>query len=129
MAENYPELKDRIQSTFIDFIFLMVLLFVLASLLDKYENAPDWVRIAMFVGLFIVYEPLSMTFGCTLGNYIKGIRVRKFEDASKKINIFQALIRYPIKFLLGWVSFLTISSNPQRRAIHDLFSGSVMIKL
>jgi hypothetical protein len=70
-----------------------------------------------------------MTFGCTIGNYIKGIRVRKNEDISQKINIGQAILRYPIKLALGWISFLTINSNLQRRAIHDLASGSVMIKL
>jgi len=129
MTEQYPELKDRIQATFIDFILIMILLFVFAAVLDKFENAPDWVRVALFVSLFIVYEPLSMTIGCTLGNYIKGIRVRQISDTSKKINLFQALIRYPIKCLLGWISFLTIGSNPKRRAIHDLAAGSVMIKL
>ena len=39
------------------------------------------------------------------------------------------MIRYPVKLLLGWISFLTINSNPKRRAIHDLASGSVMIKI
>ena len=129
MTENYPELKDRIQSTFIDTFFLLILMFVFAAVLDKFENVPDWIRIAMFVGLFIVYEPLFTALGCTLGNFIKGIRVRKYRDATQKINIFQAIIRYPIKLILGWISFLTIGSNPERRAIHDLVAGSVMIKL
>lgn len=95
---NYPELKDRIQSTFIDFILCLVLLFIAASIIDKYEHVPDWVRIAIFIGLFVIYEPVLTALGCTPGNYFKG-------------------------------SFLTISSNPQRRAIHDLAAGSVMIKL
>jgi uncharacterized RDD family membrane protein YckC len=127
--EKYPQLTDRIQSAFIDTILIIIMMFVFASVLDRFEDVPDWVRIAMFVGLFIVYEPLCMTLGSTLGNYIKGIRVRKASDLTKRINIFQAIIRYPIKVLLGWVSFLTINSNPKRRAIHDLVSGSVMIKL
>ncbi len=126
---NYPELKDRIQSAFIDMILILVLMFAAASVIDKYEHVPDGVRIALFVGLFVLYEPLFTALGCTLGNYIKGIRVRKNSNTSQKINILQAMIRYPVKFLLGWVSFLTISSNPQRRAIHDLVAGSVMIKL
>lgn len=126
---NYPELKDRIQSTFIDFLLVMVLLFIAASIIDKYEHVPDGVRIAIFVVLFVVYEPVFIALGCTPGNYFKGIRVRRSSNTSRKINILQALIRYPIKCLLGWVSFLTISSNPQRRAIHDLAAGSVMIKL
>ena len=129
MEENYPQLTERVQSTFIDLILIIVMMFVFASILDRYENVPDWIRILMFALLFIIYEPLFMTFGFTLGNYIKGIRVRKNSDSTKRINFFQAVIRYPIKIFLGWISFLTINSNPKRRAIHDLVSGSVMIKL
>jgi uncharacterized RDD family membrane protein YckC len=129
MEEKYPELTDRIQSTFIDTILIFLLMFAFANLLDKFNHVEDWVRIVIFIGLFIAYEPLCMTFGCTLGNYLKGIRVRKNTDSSKRLNILQAIIRYPVKVLLGWISFLTINSNPKRRAFHDLISGSVMIKL
>ena len=129
MQEKYPELKLRIQSTFVDLILVVILMFAFASILEKFQDVPDWVRIVLFAGLFIVYEPLSMTLGCTLGNYLNGIRVRKEADSTKRINILQAIIRYPIKVALGWISFLTISSNPRRRAIHDLLSGTVMIKL
>jgi hypothetical protein len=34
-----------------------------------------------------------------------------------------------VKVMLGWLSFLTIHTNTEKRAIHDLFIGSVMIKL
>jgi len=129
MENQYPLLMDRIQSSFIDAVLIIILMFSFANLLDKFDNVPDWVRIAMFVGLFIIYEPLCMTIGATLGNYVKGIRVRKSTDTAKRINFFQAIVRYPVKVFLGWISFLTINSNPQRRAIHDLVSGSVMIKL
>lgn len=104
-------------------------MFIFSSILERYENVPDWVRIVLFASLFIIYEPLCMTLGATLGNYIKGIRVRKDGNTAKRINIFQALIRYPVKLSLGWLSFLTIHSNTKRRAIHDMVSGSVMIKL
>ncbi len=129
MDEKYPELKDRIQSTFIDMILILVFMFVFTGILDNFDNVPDWVRIVMFAGLFIAYEPLCMTFGATPGNYLKGIRVRQNSDSTKRINIFQAIVRYPVKVFLGWLSFLTIHSNPKKRAIHDLLSGSVMIKL
>ena len=127
MEAKYPELKLRIQSTFIDTILVVVMMFVFASILDKFEAVPDWVRIFLFILLFLIYEPLSMTLGCTLGNYLNGIRVRKEGDISKKINFLQAIVRYPVKIFLGWVSFLTIHGNPQKRAIHDIVSGSVMI--
>jgi len=129
MTENYPQLSERVQSTFIDTILIIIMMFVFASVLDRYENVPDWVRIVLFATLFIVYEPLCTSLGSTLGNYIKGIRVRKVSNTAKRINIFRAITRYIVKVLLGWVSFLTISSNPKRRAIHDFAGGSVMIKL
>jgi uncharacterized RDD family membrane protein YckC len=129
MEEKYPQLSERIQSTFIDTLLIVSLMFLSANLLDKFNNVPDEVRIAIFVALWIVYEPFCMTIGCTLGNYIKGIRVKKYSNTTKRINIFQAIIRYAVKILLGWISFLTISTNSKRRAIHDLISGSVMIKL
>jgi uncharacterized RDD family membrane protein YckC len=126
---NYPFLSDRIQSTFIDTLFILALMIAGASILDKYENPPDWIRIALFFGLFTIYEPVCTAFGCTLGNYIKGIRVRDADGAKKRINIFQAVVRYFVKLLLGWVSFLTIHGNSQRRAVHDFAAGSVMIKV
>ena len=129
MTQKYPELSERIQSTMIDTILIIIMMFVFSSVLDRYENAPDWVRMLMFAGLFIIYEPLCTSLGCTLGNYLKGIRVRRNSDTTKRINIFQAIIRYVTKFLLGWLSFLTIGTNPKRRAIHDMICGSVMIKL
>ncbi len=129
MEEKFPPLTDRIQSTFIDVILIVILMFAFANILDEFDNVQDWVRITMFAGLFIAYEPFCMTLGFTLGNYLKGIRVRKNSNSTKRISIFQAIIRYPIKVVLGWISFLTINSNPKRRAIHDLVSGSVMIKL
>ncbi len=128
MQEKYPDLSDRIQSSFIDGILIIVMMFVFASILDRFENVPDWVRIVMFAVLFIIYEPLCTSIGFTLGNYLKGIRVRREADSSKRINIILAVVRFIVKILLGWVSFLTISSNPKKRAIHDFMAGSVMIK-
>jgi uncharacterized RDD family membrane protein YckC len=124
----YPSLSDRVQSGFIDVVLITVLMFSAASVLDKYENAPDWIRIALFFGLWAVYEPLCTTLGCTLGNYMKGIRVRRHDNESKRINFFAALVRYVVKILLGWISFISIHFNPERRALHDLVVGSVMVK-
>jgi len=129
MEEKYPQLLDRVQSTFIDGALILVLMFAFASVLEKFDDVPDWVRVVLFAALFIAYEPLCMTLGSTLGNYLKGIRVRRSSDTTKRISLFQAIVRYPTKVLLGWVSFLTINSNSKRRAIHDLLSGTVMIKL
>src|SRR5437763_772029 len=106
-----------------------VLMIAFASVLDRYANAPDWIRIVLFFAIWGIYEPVCTTFGSTVGNYLKGIRVRRASDVSKKINFIQALVRYVLKMLLGWISFLTMHLNTQKRAIHDFAAGSVMIKL
>ena len=129
MQETYPELKLRVQSAFIDAILVIVLMFATASVLDKFDNVPDSVRIILFIMIVLLYEPFFMTLGCTLGNYFSQVRVRKEANSSKRINFLQAIVRYPIKLILGWISFLTISSNPKRRAIHDMVSGTVVIKV
>ncbi|OSZ78984.1 hypothetical protein CAP35_12260 [Chitinophagaceae bacterium IBVUCB1] len=128
MEEQYPQLVDRLQSTFIDMMVIIILMFVFTGIMDCLENAPEWVTRAMIACLFL-YEPVCTALGCTLGNYIKKIRVRSTNDTTRRINLVQAISRYFFKLLLGWVSFLTIHSNPKRRAIHDMISGSVMIKL
>jgi len=127
METEYPSLSARLQSIFIDMIFLIVLMIATSSLLDHFPNAPGWIRAVAFIAIFAIYEPACLAFGCTIGNYIKGIRVKKFADTNSRINILQALLRYIVKLSLGWISFLTMHSNPERRAIHDMASGSVMI--
>lgn len=129
LQTKYPLLGDRIQSTFIDTILIIVLMFVFASILDQFENVPDWVRIGLFVFIWIIYDPVCTSFGFTLGNYCKGLRVRQHDDITKRINIVQAIFRYLLKLFLGWVSFLTINSNKEKRAIHDFAVGSVVIKV
>lgn len=129
MNNKYPELSARVQSTFIDTLFIVVLMFLFSSILDRIQDPPEWLHITMFVGIWVLYEPLCTTLGCTIGNYLKGIRVRRVGDHSKKINFIQALLRYAVKVFLGWLSFLTIHQNTERRAMQDLAAGSVMINV
>ncbi len=127
--EEYPSLSDRIQSTIIDSVLILVLFLITSGILDLVSNPPDFIRIILFFGILLGYEPVCMTTGCTLGNYIKGLRVRRFSNTAKRLNILQAVIRYVFKVVLGWLSFLTINANPKRRAIHDLIAGSLMIRV
>jgi RDD family. len=128
MENQYPQLIDRIQSTFIDTLVIIMLMFAFAGISDQIGNVPDGVKIAMLAAL-LLYEPICTAYWCTLGNYIKRIRVRQESDTRMRISLFQALRRFVVKLLLGWVSFITININPRKRAIHDLACGSIMIKL
>jgi len=53
--------------------------------------------------------------------------VRKHSDPGKKINLIQSYLRFIVKFLLGWISFITISFNEEKRAIHDFAGGTIML--
>ena len=88
---SYPTISDRVQSTFIDTIFIIIMMFVFASILDKYGDSPDWIRIVLFFGIWGVYEPLCTSLGFTIGNYITGIRVRTAANPMKRINISRLL--------------------------------------
>ena len=124
----YPSLTTRIKSILIDTTFILIGGSYLASLIfEKMGEVPDWWRAVTLIAIFFVYEPLSQVLGCSLGNYLTGIRVRSAKDESKRINIFQAMVRFALKLALGWLSFITIHSNPKRQAIHDSVAGSVMI--
>jgi uncharacterized RDD family membrane protein YckC len=127
----YPSLSKRVQSLFIDGLLMIGLMMLSGWVLDKVnpnqEEGDEWIRAILFIGIWGVYEPLAMTFGCTLGNYLMKIRVRKHSNTSKKVNLLQAYARFIIKFLLGWISFITVSFTEEKRAIHDLASGTIMI--
>ena len=122
----YPSLLKRFQSAAIDGTLLLFLLLGFYQLCDAFD-VPTWLRVA-FMASLPLYEPLCMTFGCTLGNYVVGIRVRQDGDYRRRINIVQAVFRYFFKLLLGWLSFLTIHANLRKRAMHDMMTGTVMIR-
>lgn len=131
MEKRYPDLKTRVQSTFIDGVLIILLMFAAAWMFDRInpgEEQEGWIKALVFAGIWCIYEPLCTTLGATAGNYLMKIRVRRMSDSSRRVNLFQAFARFVIKALLGWISFLTIHFNPERRAIHDFAAGSVMLE-
>ena len=125
---EFPSLSDRVQSTFIDMLFIVTMMFICSSVLERYDDVPDWVRLALFLGLWGIYEPMCTSLGATIGNSVKRIRVKRINNITKRINFVQAFLRYVLKVSLGWISFISIHFNPEKRAIHDLAAGSVMVK-
>ncbi|OAZ05495.1 RDD family protein [Flavobacterium succinicans] len=127
MYKEYPSILDRIKSTTIDTIIIIGFMYLASEILNLFENVPNYFRMIVFAGIWL-YEPILTAFGATIGNDKMEIRVRSNSDHSKKINLFQAVIRFIIKILLGWLSFITVFSSKKSRTIHDYLSGSVMIK-
>ena len=128
MNNEYPSILDRVKSTTIDSVMIIGFMFLVSEILGSFENVPNYVRVILFIAI-LLYEPLCIAFAVTIGNDKMGIRVRSNFDHSKKINFFQSIVRFILKFSLGWMSFITIFGSKKSRTIHDYLSGSVMVKV
>jgi uncharacterized RDD family membrane protein YckC len=121
-----PTIFRRYLSTFFDGVFIFSV-FTFSSLALKSGSAvADYARIAVFLGMFFMYEPIFTSRFCTLGQKITGIRVRT-NGSYEKISIPAAYLRTVIKIFLGLISLLSITFTRDRRAVHDFASGSVVI--
>jgi len=122
-----PSIKTRYFSMLIDICVIFLLALGVSSLFELIGEVPDTIRGILFVIVFILYEPILITFGATVGQFILHIRVRRFNNPEKKVLFPLLVLRLLAKGLLGWLSFITVTFNADRRAIHDYLSGSIVI--
>ena len=112
----------------VDVLIILIIFSTASVLMSSVEETPDWVRGLIFIFSIYLYEPIFITlFGGTIGHHLLKVSIRKVSAPNKKVNIFQASFRFLIKYLLGWISFLTITANQEKRAIHDIISGSIVL--
>lgn len=79
-----------------------------------------------FFFVIAAYEPLLTAFACTLGQFAMRIRVRRVEGHSN-IGIGRAFLRTLVKYLLGAISFLTMPAQKEKRAMHDIAAGTLVL--
>ena len=126
MHYNYPSILRRYLSTLIDGLFVLSV-FVLVSFIFQHESDEIiLLRIFISFGVFFIYEPLCTSKFCTIGQKITGIRVRVLPGKTR-ISLHFAYIRIFFKFLLGWISFLSIPFTKGKRGIHDFAVKSIVI--
>jgi hypothetical protein len=132
MNVSTPRLMERIKATLVDAMVFVLLMYLGSLLLDALTVESGMVRGILF-GLIWLYEPIATSIDRTLGHQIMGIRVRKFlptpDGNPPSINLFQAIVRFLVKVVLGWISLLVISGNEYRRAIHDYAGQSIVINI
>jgi len=129
MEIQYCTLTDRLKAMLIDAFCMMMVMLLFSTLLDEINRPLVLARVIMFMAIWVLYEPICIAYGCTIGQYLMHIRVRSIRDTTKHIHIILSYMRYIIKFVLGWLSFLSIAFNQQRQAIHDMAVESVVIKV
>lgn len=129
MTTTYVSLFPRVKATTLDSILLILLMYAASEVLAEFDTVPNYVRTLLFVYIFFLYEPLLVSlWGKTLGHHKMDICVRKESDHNKKIALPLAIARYVMKFFLGWLSLLSITSSKKHQALHDRFVGSVVIR-
>ena len=126
MEYQYPTILRRYLSTFIDGLLIVIVLLGATYVLGNNTGASAHIRVGILIFIIFIYEPLCTSLGCTVGQKITGVRVRK-RFLHEKISIPAAYLRIILKILLGFISFITILFTKDKRAIHDFAVGSVVI--
>jgi len=122
---RYPELTRRYFSSFVDGIIVFTTSMALGLFLQAESLVA--VRITAILLVFLNYEPILTSRLCTAGQFAMGIRVRRYNAVHERISMLAAYLRYVLKLLLGFYSFFAMSFNKERRAVHDLASGSIVV--
>ena len=126
--ENYPGVFIRVKAVVTDSGVLLLFMLAAYSIFGLFEDVHDYARLAAFVFIFVLYDPLfTSTFGGTIGHMIFGIRVKRENKPERNILFHLAIIRFIVKALLGWISLITVSTNKKCKAIHDMLVGSVVV--
>jgi uncharacterized RDD family membrane protein YckC len=122
---KYPNVLRRYLATVIDLFALWCIVYGFSRLPNVAESGA---LVYWALGLsLLLYEPILTTYACTLGQALMRIRVRS-PGGLRRIRLHQALGRMVVKYMLGIISFLTVPARKDRRAIHDLSSGTIVIE-
>jgi len=124
--EWLPTLPRRYAATVVDGTLMLAALVTPTALWGADDPAARGARAALALAAFLVYEPLCTGRFVTLGQWVTGVRVRRF-DTGGRIGVLRAFARILAKIGLGVLSFLVIPFVPGRRAIHDMATGSIVI--
>ncbi|MFM2399344.1 MAG: hypothetical protein RL341_1501 [Pseudomonadota bacterium] len=123
----YPRLIRRVQAVLIDefLIFLSVFLCLIVGTNAGVQSVVGKVML-IAVPIFILDPVLTSFTGGTIGHHLRGVRVAKL-DGVTRINIFAATLRFVVKIVLGWLSFLIVPASRRHQAIHDKLVKSVVV--
>lgn len=127
-ASNYPYLSIRVKAIIIDSIIMVLFILLATYLFSLFKDVPDYVRLGVFVFIFLLYEPIFVSsFGYSIGHLFMGLKVKREKNQLKNLLLPVAILRFIIKSCLGWISLITVTSNEKRKAIHDMLTGSIVL--
>ena len=126
VIEAYPSIVRRYLSTVVDSFFILSMVILSGYCFQQDSALATQVRVGLILFLFFVYEPICTSLYCTVGQKVTGIRVRN-NFGRDRISLPKAYLRIVLKVILGFISFFTIAFSKEKRALHDLIIGSVVL--
>jgi len=132
MTENilpiiYPRLIRRVQAYLIDTFIIVFLLVGLFLLVTTIAIEPFWLRIAIVIVPFLIFEPMLVSYtGGTVGHHLLKLKVQNAGNI-KNMNIVLAFFRYILKNLLGTISLMFVLTTRKHQAIHDFLTNSIVV--
>ncbi len=123
----FPALLKRVQAAFVDTVLPLGTLFFLAAIIPGVAGWPIAGKLAL-VFICLLYEPILTSHSLTIGQRLTGIRVRQYRTPDQSLSFLMASSRFIAKLFFGWLSYLFIHFNAERRTLHDMVAGSVVVK-
>lgn len=123
---QFPNLLRRYLASLIDVIAVLALVGLIGQL--PAAGSENISGIVIFLLVIVLYEPLLTAFACTIGQLAMRIRVRSCKDQAR-IGFPRAVVRTLVKYCLGALSFLSMPAQKQKRAMHDLAAGTLVLNV
>jgi len=124
---QFPSLRQRVQATFVDSLIPLFVAMMLVGLVPGIAEWPPMGKL-LLVAVCYLYEPILSSVSLTVGQHLTGTRIRRYQAHDQRLSFGAAYGRFLTKVFLGWFSYLFIHFNPERRALHDLVAGTVVLR-
>ena len=123
----YATLPMRIKAMAIDSLIYALLFISLPMLMTSLFPLSNEFRIISMILPILFLEPFLVSLaGCTIGQYLMGIRVIT-KESGEKCFLPLSFLRYFIKFLLGFYSLIYMLFSSERQAIHDFAAKTIVV--
>jgi uncharacterized RDD family membrane protein YckC len=124
---TYPRLIKRVRAVLIDSVLTIIAIATSLSVGSAIGVSSGIAKIMLIVSPILILDPILVSLtGGTIGHHLMGIRVTRIDGLSR-INMVAATVRFIVKALLGWFSFIFVLTTSKHQAIHDLVAHSIVI--
>ena len=124
---SYPKLFLRLQAFLLDSVIISVVLIFIILISSEIDFGHYISKLIFILAPTLSLEPFLTHFtGGSIGHHYAGLKVIN-TNQKNNLSLFRSYVRFFVKLPIGIYSFISILITKKHQAIHDLFSGSVVI--